>query len=409
VDSPARVGRLRNRLSARLSLGAKIVWLLSFCGFTSSIGFYPSPAWVNPLLGTLAVATVGGLVAMVLSWMMSLLSGDTPGHVTFHDGVLRLKKNRDWTAIAKADITSAHAQAGGVVEITTRAGDQWILDMQNEEDAAKLVDELGWSPGGRPATYALGSRYRRFLHFAVAFMSYQLGSMAGGFLGILMAVGLEGIFGPGQRGLQFVMFPMIALGFALAFAAGKRLIRAPVVTVGNDGVWVQTFGFKKRFIAIGDIVMAHQASVGGAVRLKLRDNSIVHLAGFLVDPGRRDAAAIHIRTLLARHAELQKSSVALAREGRSVREWREHLRRVVEGAGYRVAAASDSLADLVGAPGVTSEERIGAALALRVAGEANVPRIRIAAEQCVDPKTRAALEAAAQDEIDEQAIEKALR
>ena len=95
-----------------------------------------------------------------------------------------------------------------------------------------------------------------------------------------------------------------------------------------------------------------------------------------------------------------------------MREWRNRLQAFVAGGGYRIAArpATIVLAEQMSAPRVSTEERVGAALALRVASPADaVQRIRVAAQQCVDARAREALEAVAADEIDEQAIDRALR
>ena len=54
MDSPARVGRLRNRLAARLSLGAKLAWLVSLLGMFV-VGAVPQAASaVLPMLGVTA-------------------------------------------------------------------------------------------------------------------------------------------------------------------------------------------------------------------------------------------------------------------------------------------------------------------------------------------------------------------
>lgn len=392
MDSPARVGRLRLRLADRLSLGAKIAWVLAALAFAPTAAMSPPPSAFWTVLQVVACI---GFLAMGASWWLSMSAGEKREHVWFGDGVLQSKR----MSIAAADITSALA-LHDVVEIGTRT-DRWIVTMEKVEDAQKLVEELGHVPGGKPVTYAFAGRYRRFLHLLVGFLAYQTGVVIGALLGMVLALAIPS--------LSWVVLPSLVVGFVVAFVGLKRLFEAPVVTVGNDGVWIASSGWKKRFVPITDIVMAHQPAVGASIRLKLRDGSVVPLGGFLIDARKRDAAAVHIRALLAKHAELQKSSLTLAREGRTVREWREHLRQIVEGSGYRVAGTSDSLVDRVGAPGITPEERVGAALALRVSDKDAIARIRIAAEQCVDPKTRIALEAAAQEEIDDAAIEKALR
>ncbi|MDI3282976.1 hypothetical protein [Polyangium sp. 15x6] len=53
--------------------------------------------------------------------------------------------------------------------------------------------------------------------------------------------------------------------------------------------------------------------------------------------------------------------------------------------------------------------RIGAAMLLRVAAPDAAPRIRIAAETSADDELRAALERAAEEELDDATLERALR
>ena len=106
---------------------------------------------------------------------------------------------------------------------------------------------------------------------------------------------------------------------------------------------------------------------------------------------------------------------SLARGSRSIAEWRAWLRTAATASGgFRDATLPvESLEALLADPGASTEERIGAAIALResgVLGPANVQnRIRVAAEATANPHVRVALLAAAEDEIDETVLDKALR
>jgi hypothetical protein len=126
-------------------------------------------------------------------------------------------------------------------------------------------------------------------------------------------------------------------------------------------------------------------------------------------PEKREECAMHLCALLeARDAKEPRP--AIAREGRSVGEWRTHIARVVEGEGYRVPDARASLPEALSAPGATIEARVSAALALRASGGADaMTRIRVAASQCLDRSAREALDAVAEEEIDEAALDRALR
>jgi hypothetical protein len=377
VDVPARIGRIRERRAVWLALVSKILAFIWIGGVaTTTMYMFHEPPWV-PIVGM--IAGLAGLVALVLSiwsWVESMRVRFRPGNVSM---------------IPLGAVTSAHAQRAGIVEIQTRE-DTWMVSLDNVAAAEPLVADLGFAPGQRPITYRLGARHRRVLHLAVGFVAYVIAAFTQAFVS-------------SWHDLPRIAF-LIAVMSAV-FVIGKRIIRAPVVTVGTDGVWIVTHGFFRRFVPLSEIASVWQSISGRPIRLKLRSGETVEIAGFWIDADRRDAIATHVRALLAKPAP--HAPLVLAREGRSVREWRAHLQRIVEGAGYRVAASNDSLADLVGAPGLSAEERVGAALALRVAGAADAPKIRVAAEQCLDPKTRAALEAAARAEVDELAIEKALR
>jgi len=362
VDSPARVGRIRTRRAAWLSAIAKFLAVLWIAGAATTAQYFTNePAWVwsvgvlSGLCGAIAV------MLMVWSYVASMWLGSSPGHASTRDRVLHVKKETYPVRIPFDEIVTAHVAKGGIAHLETRS-DAWTLEMDDEADAHALVAELGFAPGGKPVIYRLGNRFRRFLHLGIAAVAY------------IVAAAIGTVFGGGA-------WPLLILVGLYMF--GKRLLRAPVVTVGSDGVAIQT-GFGRRVLPV---------------------SASVDPVEILFDRSTKKALAEHLRAL--REKPPAQAPIVLAREGRSIREWRDRLRQAMDG-GYRVAAAHDALGDLVTAPGVSREERVGAALALRAAGDSNLPRIRVAAEQCVDPKTRAALDALAAEEIDEQAIEKAL-
>ena len=79
----------------------------------------------------------------------------------------------------------------------------------------------------------------------------------------------------------------------------------------------------------------------------------------------------------------------------------------MERSGYRSAATTvDVAAAVLRSPRATPEERVGAAVALRVAGEPP-EKIRVAAEAVADDRLRVALEAVAEDAEDAR-VEKAM-
>ena len=109
------------------------------------------------------------------------------------------------------------------------------------------------------------------------------------------------------------------------------------------------------------------------------------------------------------------SAVQLAeldRRSRSVSAWRDDLRALlaVEGSGYRGAALGpDQLAEVVEDAGAPTERRVAAAVALSGKGdEESRRRVRVAVEACADRDLRAALEHAAEGEIEEAELHRAM-
>ena len=90
----------------------------------------------------------------------------------------------------------------------------------------------------------------------------------------------------------------------------------------------------------------------------------------------------------------------LARAGRPLEAWK----RALLSPDYRAAAIStDEAARVLTAGGASKDERLGAALVLARAGEAE--RVRVVASACVDRRVRVALEQAAADRLDDPTLE----
>jgi hypothetical protein len=126
------------------------------------------------------------------------------------------------------------------------------------------------------------------------------------------------------------------------------------------------------------------------------------------DLARREALVERIEQAMSARGQSRVSQVQLAqldRQRRTLPAWREDLRALlaVEGSGYRGAAlGSDQLAEVVEDAGAPAERRVAAAIALSGNGDVESKRrVRIAAQACVEEDLRAALEHAAEGEIEE--------
>src|SRR5262249_34162324 len=103
---------------------------------------------------------------------------------------------------------------------------------------------------------------------------------------------------------------------------------------------------------------------------------------------------------------------ALARQERSLRAWQEDLQRAALSlGGFREQALTrDVIEAVLTDPKMPADQRVGAALALRTLdAPAATTRIRVAAEASANPRLRVALEATCADNVDEEAIDEALR
>ena len=77
------------------------------------------------------------------------------------------------------------------------------------------------------------------------------------------------------------------------------------------------------------------------------------------------------------------------RGGRPLAEWRDHLAQAMNQASYRHNAATvDEAATVLRSAQATPEQRVGAALAMRVAGQPK-ERIRVAVDAAADDRVRA--------------------
>ena len=245
------------------------------------------------------------------------------------------------------------------------------------------------------------------------------------------------------RGLVLSAALVLALAWmmSLSLLAMIRLLRRREVIVGADGVALDGFG-TRRFIAHAQVRRVERDPEG--VRLQLKDGGSVLLPtlidsraplpvtrgldalfnpasvqrgfpgaiataeAYRQDVARREALFHRIRLARRGRGQSRASSVQLAqldRQRRSLRAWRDDLRALlaIEGSGYRGAAfGSDQLAEVVEDAGASAERRVAAAIALSGNGDAESKRrVRVAVEACVDQDLRAALEHAAEGELEE--------
>ena len=300
------------------------------------------------------------------------------------------------------DVLGAHAESERALAFQLRNGTRIRLELE-ATPAADVLRAFGFDLDRRaltaPLRGTLGTFTRGALALIVAFFvavplaTATLGAHVGPFVGAGLAVTLTALF---------------------VARFGK-----PVVIVGADGLRL-TGGLRRRFVPFSAVKSVRPTSVslprgvdaqyirdipGWGVALELHDGESLHLPTI----GQSDA---QIGTLVSRiraglgeyHADTGRPLDELARNGRSVEQWKRELGAWQQrDAGFREQPVGpEELQRVLLDASAPLERRVGAALALKSAEPASHSRIRIAAETSANDAARAALEAVYNDTLNDE-------
>ena len=362
------------------------------------------------VLASMGAAWVAMLACIVASYIVWFARSSAPAKVLLDDESLVVASARRSRTVLRSRIASAYAVSRPVgggwapsVEIVLSHGDVITARVATPEDARALVSALGFGQGGRRVTIALDAPARRLYDVLLGVGAYQLGSIAMVPFVALARV-LAGTTMHGEIGaLAGALVGPAALG---VYTLLKRLVRPPTMTIGDDGI-AYSAGLTKRFVARGAVTSIEQVHPSAPLVVHTAAAPPLVVNASVLDHGKRAAAAQVAYERLVASPRGPDAPAAFQRVGGSVAEWRAHLRGLFDAGGYRTAGTSvDDAAAVLRTPTASPEQRIGAALALRVAGEPP-ERIRVAAEAAADDRVRDALEAVASG--DDTAAEKAVR
>ena len=284
------------------------------------------------------------------------------------------------------------------VEIELKSGDRLTARLPDPHSATAVVRALGFGAGGRRVHASLAKPTRRLIHPLLGFVAYVTA--------MVVMLGPASSNAAGNFEYAYAAYPFVAL---LIYAGLKRLVRPPEVTIGEDGVLLR-HRFGRTFVPRADIafVSAH----GSSLVVERRSGGRVHVGGFALDLARGQAVARVVEERSGPAETTADRFTHYERGGRLLAEWRAHLAQAMNQASYRHNAATvDEAAAVLHSAQATPEQRVGAALALRVAGQPK-ERIRVAVDAAADDRVREALEAvaAARDgEVDDPVVEKALQ
>ena len=292
--------------------------------------------------------------------------------------------------IAEAKILPRGMRSYGDTEIALVLRDRKTLFLTtSREFANRILATLAINPGERRASFVL----------TIPFAHRYLAAFA--FLETAFLLFMHEPFLP-----ALVRSTVNAAFTALFLAAIFGLIRKKLV-VGADGFTLRWL-FGQRFYSFSDIdrvdaePMADARTVRTVVRLRSRKNLHLRALDTPDDDGQRGAESRamleHVREAFLKSLEIREAAevgVHLRRGDRTAKQWLHGLDDIVRGGGtgYRTAALGpELLTNVLRAGDKASDLRVGAAAALvRIGGEEHRQAVRIAAEACAEPRTRAAL------------------
>lgn len=383
---------LRRGLATRLG-GLSLGLLILTLGAAAFIPPLPSGI-AGELVGKLI--TGGLLLAPVLALaaiFVYLVSWRRPGAVGVGDGHLLLGRH---TRIPLSELSEGGLYPDNEVEILRRGGDLVRIRFDRQTDAERLLAAAGLEASQRTLRMTLGE---------TDFLDY-LSVLVGAPVACSVVTALARVLGLGPiSGIVAV----VALS-AFVFSAMREVFGPARITIGADGVVIARL-FRERFYPhdrIADLEVAPQE-----VTLILTDGSRVAAKARHLPEAQQKALQIRFEQARRVWSAGDAGGAALSRldrNGRSGADWREALRAVLaKAAVYRGRALTrEDLLAVLESPSAPADRRIGAAVALADAGDADDrTRIRVAADACADPRLRVALEHAAEGSLDDAALEEA--
>jgi hypothetical protein len=306
-------------------------------------------------------------------------------------------------ALPRGAVLSAHAVPGasapslGCVEIGFADDDLLTVELPIAE-CRHLVDALSFGPDARRFAIRPGGPRRRLWQVV---SSLGIALVCSPFVVVFITTWTH------WDGLWILApaFILPALLLALVFERGR-------VVVGDDGV---TFDrpLRSQFVRVSDIEQVFRTTTGLTLRARTA-RGVKRLRVKIDSSAKTDAILSHVGRAITRHKETPalRQDARVARNGKSLPDWREALRRLVTvDGGYRSEAVSpDVLLSTATDAGAPDDQRLGAALALGLGDDDEAKaRVRVAAEAVANDRLRVAMAHAAQGHASDEELEEATR
>lgn len=341
----------------------------------------------GPLAG-IAAAIVAMFVGPRVAGVLSRGRSAAQTQAILEDGALRLPE-------LGLSIERGRIRQG----IESPTDGQVILDLTGEEtlrfrveqgDAAECVlAALGVGAVQRTTTVPLE---RPFGRGAIGVITFFVSVILASFVAAAIERAfprIPSVSSPLTLGLAFLMTALVL-----------HYLGSPHIVIGIDGLRGRGM-LRQPFIPYSHIKKAR--ALDSYVRLDLVDGTVCALPIIAVDPTR--VAGLVQRIERARNpAEGGCSALAhsLARASRPLTEWRSALEALAKRESFRQAPVDpEEVARIATDPGADAEQRVAAAFLLtRIAVTDGPDRVRIAADATADESLKAALQAAAEGELE---------
>jgi hypothetical protein len=396
------VGRIFSRLAvialvAPVALGGVVSQALELIG-------HPAARAVDDLVPVSMAAAVGAWIWLtVLSAIANAESvGATGGHlrvdaggVTVLGGSVAFPHDRIVGGLV------VHTVLGPAVELHLRRGRVFRAELYAEREAHAVLEALGLGPDRRRVVAPLG---RPNAPTAVGCFTLLVAMACWAI--VIFAVG-EHWWGHGHGALAILAWGLLVVGTTLLAARASEPVE---VSIGAEGVRVRG-PFRARFVRFEQIEGV--SGEHGRLVLQLRGRRPTRITVASPDAGLAVGLADRIRDAmaLARHGASPTVANLLDPGDLPFAAWRSQIARLLRGTSHyrRAGLSDDEVLGVLEDPGAPPVRRIGAALALRESRDPEARRrVRISADACADDETRAALEAAAAEALDEGAIRRAV-
>ncbi len=330
----------------------------------------------------------------------------------WRQGELRLQQDtivlEERKRIDRASIACGWIDETGVAVVRLRIGSDLLLDLVDDDDNSKLLQQLDLDTRQRPARFRIASDATEHGQQTATIAAIIVLELTRFILAVVASAKL----------VEWVAHRQVAWGelavygglvaFLTAMVASRvRAARPRAVVVGVDGIAIDNH-VSTSFISFADV--ADVVERAGAIELILRDENQVSIRS----TDRNDALAQRIDEAWRANQSARAPQLAQLQRGEAdTEQWRDALEALPssrEGR-YRIAHVDrGELLRLAEDAAASPEQRVAAAVVLcSKAPDAEAKRrVRIAAEACADVDLRAVLEAAAEGEIAEASLAQAL-